>query len=105
MRNLTTLSDVLTHAQELPWNEALFLPTHKDWSLQSPCAVCDPDASEGGDELPSIAVMNDLRYALSMSGVQDIVANAKEQKPGCTPEDLLKALLFYYQHDAFISFA
>ena len=104
MIEVTTLSYILEHAGELPWNEALFLPKSKNWSLDSLAAVWDADDCEEEDDLPQVAATNNLIYVLGIGTVQDIVANAKQQKPTATLDDLMKALMFYHKNDAFASF-
>lgn len=44
-----------------------------------------------------------MSYALGISALQDVVGNAKQQRPGCSLSDLMKAFLFYHRNDAFIT--
>jgi hypothetical protein len=101
METMTTMSKMLLAPDDYPWNGAVYLPKDRDWSLESPVAVLSPDDSEE-DEDPEIAKVNGLVYVLGMSVVQDIVANAKEQKLNATPDDLFEAFMFYCNNDAFI---
>ncbi|QDU31654.1 hypothetical protein ETAA8_68140 [Anatilimnocola aggregata] len=102
MDRLITLSQFLQSPDDFPWNEAIYLPANKPWSLNSTLAVWSADDYEEGEE-PDIARTNCLRYALGVSSGQDIVANAKQQKPVLTLDELLDAFMFFYKHDAFIS--
>lgn len=102
LENLITLSKLLESPNDFPWNEAVYLPSDKNWSLASSVAVWSPDDTEDGED-PDIARTNGLTYALGMSSCQDIVANAKEQKPKCTLDELFDAFMFYYKNDAFIT--
>jgi hypothetical protein len=95
------LSQILGSAEQMPWNEALFLPADRKLSLESPCILWNLD----DDENPQIAVENNLTYALGMADVQDIVANAKAQVAECTLGQLFDAFSYYMKNDAFISFA
>jgi hypothetical protein len=104
MEKVITLSEVFETADHLPWNEALYLPIGKRWTLKSPAVVCSPDACEEGQEVPEIARQNGLTYAVGVSAMQDIVANATAQRPSCSLEELLDAFLFYYTNDAFVRF-
>ena len=104
MENMFTLSQFLQSPDDFPWNEAIYLPKDKTWSLNSPIAVWNPDDFDEGEEDPKIVRDNGLTYALGVSAGQDIVANAREQKTDLTMDDLLNAFLFYYKNDAFISF-
>jgi hypothetical protein len=45
-----------------------------------------------------------MKYALSLSQVGEIVENARDQRDGLTGEELLRAFLYYFDHDAFIRF-
>lgn len=104
MENMFNLSQFLQSPDDFPWNEAIYLPKDKTWSLMSLIAVLNPDDVDEGEEDPKIARDNGLTYALGVSAGQDIVANAREQKPDLTIDDLLHAFLYYYKNDAFISF-
>lgn len=42
--------------------------------------------------------------ALRLADVEDIVANARAQKPAASEAELLEAFLYYYDNDAFITF-
>jgi hypothetical protein len=95
---MSSLADVLSEAASLPWDHALYLPTEGEWSLQS-CALVSP--LDDDDSSTSTADLG-LKYVLTMSSVQDIVANARLQKDVCSLDDLFAAFLYYWHHDAFI---
>ncbi|WP_395682080.1 hypothetical protein [Dokdonella sp.] len=96
------LKDAVVHASDFPWNYSLYLPKDQPWNLTTPCLVRDPDAEDA--ELSDAA--NDLGfdYVLNMQQVQSIVRNAQKQLVRITDEDLLRALLYYYDNDAYITF-
>ena len=100
MNNLLSLGEVLIHIDDYPADFALFLPLDEDWNEQTRCLVRDNETEETGNG--SAAGEKGLEYALGVYAVQDIVANAKEQDPDASGATLLKAFLFYYDHDAFI---
>lgn len=54
---------------------------------------------------PEIAVRNGLGRALQVAQVQDIVDNARQQRPRASDGELVEAFLFYYDRDAFIDFS
>jgi hypothetical protein len=97
------LKNVLNHANELPWNEYLFLPVDKNWSLDSDCSVINWDELEDAGDTPKIAIDNKLIYVLDIATIQDIVNNANQQRPQCSASDLFKAFMYYYNNDAFIT--
>lgn len=104
MDHLTTLREVLHRAEEQPWDAKLYLPTNEVWELGTRCAVLVDSQDRDEDEEPPFARENGLTYALLMSAVQDIVSNAQQQVANITPEQMLAALLFFYDCDAFIDF-
>jgi hypothetical protein len=101
MRCLVTLHEALILADSLPTSSALFLPGDEEWSLDTPCAILEVDPYDGSD-VPLFAREHGLAYALSADQVQDVVDNAREQVATPTPEQVLAALRFYYDRDAFI---
>ncbi|NLP51955.1 hypothetical protein [Bacillus sp. RO1] len=109
MDSLTELKYLLNNANELPWNEYLFLPDDKNWSLDSICSVInwdelDEDELEDDGDTPKIAFDNKLIYVLDIATIQDIVNNANQQRPQCSAPNLFKAFMYYYNNDAFITF-
>ena len=101
MSKLIQLEKVLVSAPNFPWQHARFLPADRPWHLDSKCAVIDNRYDDL--ENPPFAVENSLRYTLEMGTVQEIVSNAREQSRNCDANTLLKALVFYFDNDAFIT--
>ena len=99
------LGEVLDTAEALNWQHALYLPLSEAWNEASRCAVLDPTDGEEVDDALLFAKKHGLEYVLGISAVQDIVANARMQIPIIDISDLMKAFLFYYDHDAFIVFS
>jgi hypothetical protein len=99
---MNTLGKVLREADTFDCQHALYLPFADVWNASTPCAVLDTEEGEESDDASRFVKERGLGYALEISSVQDIVANAREQKPGVDISDLVKAFLFYYDHDAFI---
>jgi hypothetical protein len=104
MENLMEFRDILNNASSLSWKDSLFLPNDKNWSLDTTCYLFDLDDLEDDEEIPQYAIENNLMYVLSISDIQDIVDNAKQQRPQCSELELFQAFLYYYKNDAFISF-
>ena len=101
--------EVLSDIANLPTTAWVYLPTDRNWNLTSTCAVLESeevppeledDPSAG---VPGFAKQNGLMQALPVTVVQDIVVNARSQKPGATLEDFWRAFLYYHKHDAFIN--
>ncbi|GGX64972.1 DUF7716 domain-containing protein [Saccharospirillum salsuginis] len=102
---LTTLRQVLSDVDHLPWDHALFISKDKaDWSESMPCMVLDPDDVDGDEEDPELAIKNNMKYAFEIAIVQDVISNAKAQLDN-KELDLstkLVALKYYFDHDAFM---
>jgi hypothetical protein len=96
------LRDVLRNVDTLPWDHGVYLPANGQWGESSPAAVLDPDDASDDEEEPAFAQAHGLRYALDISTLQDIVANAREQQQDMDLSGLLRAFLYYYENDAFI---
>jgi hypothetical protein len=103
MENLIEFHKVLLNIENHLWSDSLFLPSNKQWSLESLCYVYDLDDLEDDEEVPKFALENKLIYVISISELQDIVSNALQQNPLCSENELFEAFLYYYKNDAFIS--
>ncbi|MBC2582959.1 hypothetical protein [Clostridium sp. DJ247] len=103
MESLIEFRNVLVNANELPWENSIFLPKDKNWSLNSLCYLFNLDDLDDNEEVPQFAIDNNLDYVLSMADIQDIVDNAYQQQPECSEIDLFKAFMYYYENDAFIT--
>ncbi|EPG0369653.1 DUF7716 domain-containing protein [Photobacterium damselae subsp. damselae] len=57
---LTTLAKVLLKIEVLPWSEDM------------KCMVLAPEGTDDPDDAPNVAKANGLKYALTISNVQDI---------------------------------
>src|ERR1700722_137531 len=97
---LKTLGEVLRDVDNLDWKYATYLPYsdawigndgYVRWTASTPCAVLDPQESESDnpDDAPAFAKERGFYYALGISAVQDIVANARLQKTNVDTEDLV----------------
>jgi len=98
------LRDVFESIDQLDWRYALYLPRSGDWTLESECAVLDPNQAEEGSDEPEFARAHGLRYALTVHQLQGIVRNARAQRSTLTAHELERAFSFYLRHDAFIEF-
>lgn len=100
-----TIKDVLINCEKFEWSDALFLPEAEVWSLETQGIIWDPDDVEDDEEeYPEVAKENKLFCSISIQTIQGIVDNAKQQVKACSIEQLFDAFLFYWDHDAFITF-
>ena len=76
-----------------------------EWFLTTACCItAPPEFDEETDEeiIPDFAVENGMDGSVLPEILQDVIINALEQKKDATNEELLKALNFYMDRDAFI---
>ncbi len=98
------LATIITTIENAPWNHALYLDAKRPWNQATRCAILDPnDVNDSdADEDPEFALRNRLCYALTVADVQDIVSNTRQQRTHATVEDMIRAINYYYDHDAYI---
>jgi hypothetical protein len=96
----TTLAEVLGKASRFNPGHFLYLPMDEVWHLGTECAVLPQSDIDG---VPDIAQQSGLSYALGVAAIQDIVANAAAQVKGVSLDQLFRAFLYYYDHDAFMT--
>ena len=63
-----------------------------------------PDVVEDRDIYPADAVEQDLQLVYYGEQLIDVLAVALEEKPDASPQELVKALKYYHQHDTFLPF-
>lgn len=104
-----TLGDILNDPQVYlaGW---VFLGRGVDWDSDSEALVLELEEVSPENELdddagiPQFALDRQLAPKLAIADVQDIVLNARQQRPNATRAELLAAFKFYMAHDAFIEF-
>lgn len=108
--DLSTLREVLKGIMVASTRCWLYLPEDEEWTLDSRAVVLESEEVSPGHEddpnagIPALAIQNKLVQVLPVGTVQDVVTNAREQRPKAAEGDLLTALLYYYDNDAFIDF-
>ena len=96
------LGDLLRSIDDQPWNYSVYLPARQDWNENTPYIIADPDQLDESETEPLLARKSGLQYALGVGATQDVIINAKEQKPGATLPELIAALRYYFDNDAFM---
>lgn len=105
MSDTLQLRDVLLRCNNMRWSDGLYMNKHQMWVLGMPCIVHDVDDIEDDElDLPNVAIDLGFDYILSIQDVQGIVANARAQKADVSESQLLDAIKFYHQNDAYIEF-
>jgi hypothetical protein len=98
------LNELLSRAETLDWTYELYLPKNQPWTELTSCAILEPEEDEISNEVASYISQNKFKYILGVQAVQDIVINAKLQRPHANINDLFQAFLYYKENDAFITF-
>ena len=107
-QEIITFREALLGIADMSAKSWVYLPSNKDWTLSSICAILEsdevpPDLEDAPDAgVPEFAKQRRLIQALPVTVLQDVVRNARAQKPDATIEDLFRAFQYYHKHDAFI---
>lgn len=103
-----TLSEVFRGAENLDWKDALYLPKDKSlWGLSCEAIMENPDSFSDYDSDDNPVEMAEIgyRYVILCDDITSICANLSEQIGSPSEELMYEALMFYLEHDAFISVA
>ena len=105
------LGDILDTIMDRSPNDWVYLSKDGgDWTLDTKAATLEnedypPELENEPDAgVPEFARDNGLAPALTVPLLQDIVVNARLQRPEATLDDLLSAFRYYYDWDGFIQF-
>ena len=63
-----------------------------------------PDVVDDSDVYPADASEQHLQLVYYGEQLIDVLAVALEEKPDASPQELVKALKYYHQHDTFLPF-
>lgn len=63
-----------------------------------------PDVVEDRDVYSTDVAEQDLQLVYYGEQLFDVLAVALKEKPDASPQDLIEALKYYYQHDSFMTF-
>jgi hypothetical protein len=105
---MRTLEEVLRFLSSHSPEGWLYLPKDGQWGLKSSAAILvsdevPPELEEDPDAgIPKFAKIHQLQQVFEVGTVQDIIFNARAQKPNVTLDDIFQALKFYYDHDSFM---
>lgn len=76
-------------------------------SLNTVCCIAEPPGYDEETEeeiFPAFAAENGMEYAILSEIIQDVVISALEQKHDASDEEILNALNYYLEYDAFMRF-
>lgn len=93
---------MLARINECHWEDFLYAEARPPWTVETRCAVLE--RAPYSDEWPEAARALSLVPVLQVADVRSVVRNAQQQRPDVSVEDLVRALTFYFQKDAYIDF-
>ncbi|WP_259740068.1 hypothetical protein [Pseudomonas brassicacearum] len=98
-------ADVLTDAENLDWEDALYLPKNKEeWGLNCEVFIENPDNFEDydADDNPVDMSKINYRYVLLCDDLSSIIKNLQEQSASYDLDMAYKAFTFYFENYSFI---
>jgi hypothetical protein len=102
LSEMMTLREILSNVKSLPWNQSLYLPSDRNWTLESIVLVWDQDDIDQDEPIPLCAAKLNLVYGIGISSLQDIESNLAQQKSSYSIENLFNAFLYFMENDAFV---
>lgn len=105
---VNTLIEVLLSIERYDWRDCIYLQKSEKWTRESEALVFSMWAL-AEDEEPQAAVERDLVEIGTVKTVLSIVENRRQQAKmpdqEVTEDDLIEAMNFYFDNDAFIQIA
>lgn len=100
---MKSISQIVASLDQYQIDDALYVDANKE-IMNAGCMVYKPDEAEDaeGSDYEQRKSLN-LRYLIELSAIHQARDNALEQKPAISQEELVNAVLFYIEHDAFLS--
>ncbi|MBU6961415.1 hypothetical protein KRR23_27235 [Pseudomonas sp. CVAP len=98
-------ADVLSDAENLDWEDALYLPKNKEeWALDCEAIIENPDNFEDydTDDNPIEISKINYRHVLLCDDLTSIIKNLQEQNISYDLDLTYKAFIFYIENDSFI---
>ncbi len=101
-REARTLATIIADLDSLPRENWLFIQEDAKVSMQVMCReVATDDFAD--EQIEKYCKNKKLKSFLYKDQLEDIISNLREQIPQPTIEELEAAIMYYWQHDAFIS--
>ncbi|KTC09872.1 hypothetical protein AO391_25080 [Pseudomonas marginalis ICMP 9505] len=98
-------SEILSDAESLNWEDALYLPKDKEkWGLNCDAIIENPDNFEDydTDDTPIEISKINFRYVLLCDDLLSIIINLREQTTSFDLNMAYQAFIYYFENDAFI---
>ena len=104
MMKQNNLSEILDSLDIFSWQDELFAKAPDTIELDSICYVLDVDETEQIEENDSITINNKStcsKYFLSIHDIRMIITNLKFYQPNPSVQEILTALRYYFEHNAY----
>ncbi|MBO6604059.1 MAG: hypothetical protein JJ949_12590 [Roseicyclus sp.] len=97
------LSSVVESLDELNWKKWVYLDVEQKIGAETPCLLLNPDEADLGADgfTPLAAEEASMKEFLSVQDLRSIVANFKAGHESPSMDDLLSAIVYFYEKDAF----
>lgn len=105
MRLTLTLETLLSKLSSFSWHLDVYKALDQPLSPTMSVLIIDDELEEDRDQQdePLFPQTQGYQYVLSIADLQSIKANLVQQQPNATLHDLIHAVSYYYQHDAYIN--
>jgi hypothetical protein len=104
MTQTRELQEVFENLRSFIWYHVVYLPPGTP-SLETECIVLDPNDVDSDQDLPSDAASLGFVEGLGIDDIRSIQSNAQLQGKLPSKHEMLQALVYYLENDAFIDFA
>lgn len=105
MRLTLTLESLLSQLGSFSWHLDMYKALEQPLSPTMSVLIIDDELEEERDKQnePLFPQTQGYQYVLSIADLQSIKANLVQQLPNATLHDLIQAVSYYYQNDAYIN--
>jgi len=105
MRLTLTLETLLSQLGSFSWYLDMYKALDQPLSPSMSVLIIDDELEEERDQQdePLHPQTQGYQYFLSIADLQSIKANLVQQRPNATLHDLIHAVSYYYQNDAYIN--
>lgn len=105
MRYKSNLEKLIKEVEEYEWFFDIYVPTDTKLTSETNVLVLDDEAEDERDEFdePIYPKSIGLSLLMSISQLQDVITNAEAVKGNVSLPQIINAIIYYYENDAFIN--
>ena len=105
MRLTLTLETLLSQLGSFSWHLDMYKALDQPLSPTMSVLIIDDELEEERDQKdePLYPQTQGYQYVLSIADLQSIKANLVQQRPNASLHDLIHAVSYYYQNDAYMN--